>query len=86
MKVVCINDRNRPKQIPPEKWIKKDEIYTVIATTMMNIQRNKVGLKLAEIELGQSCFPYEYFDAERFAIVDPSKVNFKEHEISLEEV
>jgi hypothetical protein len=86
MKVVCINDANRPKQIPPEKWIKEGEVYTVIATTMMNIQKNKIGLKLAEIELGQSCFPYEYFDAERFAIVDPSKVISKEEELSLEEV
>jgi hypothetical protein len=70
MRVVCINDNNRPKQIPVDKWIKKDETYTVIATTMMNIQRNKVGVKLAEIELGHSCFPYEYFDADRFAIAE----------------
>lgn len=68
MKVVCLNDKNRPKQIPPDKWIKAGNIYTVIETTLMNIQRNKVGLKLAEIELGQSCFPYEYFDADRFRV------------------
>lgn len=68
MKVVCINDGNRPKQIPPEKWIVKGNVYTVIHTTSMNIQRNKIGLKLAEIDLGQSCFPYEYFDADRFAM------------------
>lgn len=74
MRVVCINDNNRPKQIPVDKWIKKDETYTVIATTMMNIQRNKVGVKLAEIELGQSCFPYEYFDADRFAIAKETPV------------
>lgn len=80
MKVVCINDNNRPKQIPPEKWIVKGEIYTVIATTMMNIQRNKIGLKLAEIDLGQSCFPYEYFDAERFAIATETPV-LKEAEL-----
>ena len=40
LRVTCINDSNRPKQIPPEKWIVKGEHYTVIATTMMNIQRN----------------------------------------------
>lgn len=74
MKVVCINDSNRPKQIPPEKWIVKGQTYTVISTTLMNIQRNKVGVKLAEIELGQSCFPYEYFDADRFAITTESPV------------
>lgn len=74
MKVVCINDNNRPIRIPVEKWIKKGETYTVIATTMMNIQRNKIGVKLAEIELGQSCFPYEYFDADRFAIAKETPV------------
>jgi hypothetical protein len=74
LKVTCINDSNRPKQIPVDKWIKKGETYTVIATTMMNIQRNKVGVKLAEIELGQSYFPYEYFDADRFAIATEAPV------------
>lgn len=74
MKVTCINDSNRPKQIPPEKWIVKGQTYTVVSTTLMNIQRNKVGVKLAEIELGQSCFPYEYFDADRFAITEVSPV------------
>jgi hypothetical protein len=80
MRVTCINDSNRPKQIPPQKWIVKGEFYTVIATTMMNIQRNKIGLKLAEIDLGQSCFPYEYFDADRFAIATDTPV-LKEAEL-----
>ena len=71
MLVECINDGNRPKQVPVEKWIVKGQIYTVIATTQMNLQRNKIGLKLKEIELDQSCFPYEYFDADRFKIVQP---------------
>jgi len=80
MRVTCINDSNRPKQIPPEKWIVKGQVYTVVSTTMMNIQRNKLGLKLAEIDLGQSCFPYEYFDADRFAITTETPV-MKEAEL-----
>jgi len=71
MLVECINDGNRPKQVPAEKWIVKGQRYTVIATTQMNLQRNKIGLKLKEIELDHSCFPYEYFDADRFKIVEP---------------
>ena len=71
MQVECINDGNKPKQVPTEKWIVKGQMYTVIATTSMNLQRNKIGLKLKEIELDQSCFPYEYFDADRFKIVQP---------------
>jgi hypothetical protein len=59
MLVICINDGNRPKQVPAEKWIVKGQMYTVIGTTQMNLQRNKIGLKLKEIELDHSCFPYE---------------------------
>lgn len=72
--LICINDKNRPKQIPADKWIKEGESYTVVSVTLMNVQRNKLGLKLAEIELGQSCFPYEYFDADRFAVPAEEKV------------
>jgi hypothetical protein len=85
MKVICINDANRPKQVPVEKWVKKGEMYTVIATTMMNIQRNKIGLKLAEIELDQSCFPYEYFSADRFMPATEVQVDALQ-EVNLEEV
>ena len=24
VKCICINDKNRPQEIPPQKWIKKD--------------------------------------------------------------
>lgn len=66
MKVICIDDSRKPKQIPQEKWIKKGQIYTVIGGASLSIQRNKVGLKLKEVELDHSCFPYKYFDADRF--------------------
>jgi len=78
MLVECINDGNRPKQVPAEKWIVKGQRYTVIATTQMNLQRNKIGLKLKEIDLDHSCFPYEYFDADRFKIVQPETVVAKQ--------
>jgi len=68
MRVVCINDSNRPKQVPEEKWIKNGDSYTVVAAVRLNIQLGKVGFKLKEIELDHSCFPYEYFDSERFSM------------------
>lgn len=74
MRVTCINDKNKPKQIPADKWIKEGEQYTVIFIMQMNIQQNKLGFKLAEIDLGYSCFPYEYFDANRFAVVQDAPV------------
>jgi hypothetical protein len=73
MKVICVNSENKPKQIPIEKWIKTGEQYTVIGVTRLNIQKNKLGFVLAEIDLDDSCFPYHYFDSERFSILDSSK-------------
>jgi hypothetical protein len=67
MQVICINALNKPKQIPENKWVKEGEIYTVIGLVRLNVQANKVGLVLEEIDLDDSCFPYHYFDADRFA-------------------
>ena len=84
MQVTCINDLNRPSQIPETKWVKKGEVYTVLYASTMSIQVNKLGFKLKEIELDESCFPYEYFDAERFAPLEASKAKVVEEEIAAE--
>jgi hypothetical protein len=62
----CINDKNRPKEIPPNKWIKKGNKYTVIYTLTVLPQR-QLAFHLQEIELDESNMPYEYFLANRFA-------------------
>jgi hypothetical protein len=84
MQVTCINDLNRPKQIPESKWVKKGEVYTVLYASTMSIQVNKLGFKLKEIELDESCFPYEYFDAERFAVVEANKAKVASEELVAE--
>jgi hypothetical protein len=82
MQVICINDGNRPKRIPEEKWIKKGSTYTVIAAVKLNVQLGKIGFKLKEIELDHSCFPYEYFDSERFSQqVESSKTKSVKEEL-----
>lgn len=68
MKVVCINDKGRPSKIPPEKWVKEGESYTVIRQVKLSIQVDKIGYQLEEIDLDETCFPYLYFDASRFAV------------------
>jgi hypothetical protein len=62
---ICINDKNRPKEIPQNKWLKKGQEYTIIFTTLCKPQ-NEIGVHLAEIELDESCSPYEYFMLNRF--------------------
>ena len=86
MKVVCIRDENKPKNIPQEKWVVKGSIYTVIHVISMSIQIGKLGYKLAEIDLDQTCFPYEYFSADRFRPVQESDVTVLEEELDLEHV
>jgi hypothetical protein len=67
-KVLCINSANKPDGIPTSKWITKGQEYTVIEVSKMRIQGNLLGYKLAEIDL-DSCFPYQYFAANRFGII-----------------
>jgi hypothetical protein len=69
MKVICINDKSRPVKIPIEEWIKEGEQYTVTKVVNMGLQKNKLGFLLKEVQLGKKSFPYEFYDAERFAPV-----------------
>lgn len=69
MKVLCIDDSNRPSKIPVENWIQKDKVYTVIEVKNMGLQKDTMGYKLAEIELPEKCFPYEYFSSKRFGFI-----------------
>jgi hypothetical protein len=85
MQVICNDDSKRPKQVPEHKWLKKDKLYTVIDIVKLNIQVGAVGYKLEEIELDQSCFPYEYFNSNRFSLFEKVKeaVEYKEVDLSL---
>lgn len=69
MRVICINDSNKPSKIPSKEWIKKGEIYTVTEVMKMGLQAGIFGYKLAEIALSEKSFPYEYYTSDRFTIV-----------------
>jgi hypothetical protein len=76
IKCVCIDDSKKPKQIPPNKWIKKGETYHVIFTITV-LPQKQLGFELSEIFLDESCKPFEYFLASRFAFThkDLEKLN-----------
>jgi hypothetical protein len=65
MKVICVDDKNRPNEIPANFWIKEGEVYTVILSCKLNAQGGKIGFKISEINLDRFS-PYEYFDSSRF--------------------
>lgn len=66
-KVVCVDDSNRPNDIPLSKWVKKGHQYTVTKVAKLLVQGGTLGFKLEEINIDE-CFPYQYFAAHRFAI------------------
>jgi hypothetical protein len=66
VKCICINDKNRPSKIPQTKWLKEGEEYTIIFTLIVLPQKT-LAVQLEEIDLDESCNPYEFFLANRFA-------------------
>jgi hypothetical protein len=66
LRVICIDASNKPEEIPENLWVKQDEIYTIKEVAKLTIQGDKIGYKFEEIELNDSCFPYEFYDADRF--------------------
>lgn len=63
---ICIDDSRRPRMIPANKWLVKDQEYHVIYTVTV-LPQKQLAFHLAEIDLDESCKPYEYFLASRFA-------------------
>jgi len=63
---ICIDDSRKPRMIPKNKWLVKDQEYHVIFTVTV-LPQKQLAFHLAEIELDESCKPYEYFLASRFA-------------------
>jgi hypothetical protein len=63
---ICIDDSNKPKEIPQEKWVKKGETYHVIYTVTV-LPQKQLAFHLYEIQLTDNELPYEYFLAKRFA-------------------
>lgn len=66
IKCICIDDKNRPKEIPENKWVKEGEEYTVIFTLFV-LPQKKLAIQVNEINLDESCEPYTFFLASRFA-------------------
>jgi hypothetical protein len=73
LKLICIDDKNKPKEIPKEKWVKYGETYTLINVQFLDVE-NTMGFELDEITLDKSCFPYHYFTPDRFIPKDEEEL------------
>jgi hypothetical protein len=69
MKVLCLNDADKPAKISEENWIKKGKVYTVVEVKQMGLQKGQLGYKLAEVSIPEKAFPYEYYSSKRFGFL-----------------
>ena len=86
MKVVCINNKNKPKQISSAEWLTEGREYTVVGEKAMNLQSGKIGYLLKEVQLSELSFPYELYDSARFISAEEyakQNVNSEELELSI---
>jgi hypothetical protein len=67
VKCICINDKNKPAEIPSSKWVKAEEDYH-ITHVYYHPNQGIQGCSLYEKPLGEDCAPYETFRLSRFAI------------------
>lgn len=65
MKVVCINAKNKPEEIPTNLWLERDEMYTVLKVQKMAKQNNLMSFVLEEIKLPAE-HKYDSFISNRF--------------------
>ena len=66
VEVICIDDKNRPNEVPLNRWIKKGTTYHIIEIAKLNAQGGIYGCKLAEIN-NDDLVPYQFFRLNRFA-------------------
>lgn len=66
VKCLCINDSDRPDEIPVELWVKKGQEYHVTHIYFLPIFGIS-GCELKELELTMDCCPYESYKLSRFA-------------------
>jgi hypothetical protein len=78
MKAICIDSSNKPAKVPIEQWVKEGETYTIIKIVKMGLQDGRYGVLLKEVQMSADCFPYEYYDAERFIPLDTRILQLEE--------
>ena len=78
MKVICIDSSKKPKIIPNNEWVEEGKIYTVKSIINLPLQPTIKGFLLNEISLSPKCFPYEFYNSNRFEIIFNNSENIKE--------
>lgn len=73
---ICINDKDRPKEIPASQWVKQGGEYHITFIAYC-LPQKLLAFSLYERPL-VGTDPYEYFNAERFGIHEKDLEAFKQ--------
>lgn len=69
IKVICLNDKNKPAEVPENEWIKELEWYHIILITIHPEQGFISGCELAEVSI-HSCPKYSAYRLDRFGFLE----------------
>jgi len=74
IRVICVDDANRPKEISEDKWPVKFEKYTIDKIMRLTNKDTKqfgiLGVTLKEFSLDENNSPYKYYKMTRFKPLD----------------
>ena len=62
---ICINAKNRPKEVPAKMWISEGIEYHITHVSFLKRQGIQ-GVELKEVKM-KGCEPYEFYQLNRFA-------------------
>lgn len=65
----CIDDKNRPLEIPISKWVKEGEKYHITHVYHQHQQKGIKGVELSEFDISD-CVPYNCYRLDRFAFTE----------------
>ena len=66
MKCICINDKNKPDNIPQSHWITQDKEYIIKRFEIIDKAKGIVGVILKDIDLTEINTSFTAFSIERF--------------------
>jgi len=74
VKCVCIDDSNKPSEIPVSLWVVKGKEYHITHIYFHHIQFIQ-GVELRELKLTEDCYPYESYKLSRFSFSEEGILN-----------
>ena len=86
MKVICIDNSKKPKNVPVKEWVQEGDTYTVTRIVRMGLQKDIYGFLLKEVQLSSRSFPYELYDSSRFLPISILSNMKEEEKVNIEDV